>query len=140
MSDICKDPHHLGQCSRMVCRASMAQYGCPCILGAAHCICAVSFQEQNVPKNKALKKLKSDHGMLRDQVAHVRALATLRGPGSFVESYQRESGNAHAHLLTLLQLRPSLSLRALVLLSQVCSCLPLLPILYFCFCSWALLK
>ncbi|EIE21327.1 hypothetical protein COCSUDRAFT_48069 [Coccomyxa subellipsoidea C-169] len=63
-------------------------------------------------------------GTVASIVAHVRALATLRGPGSFVESYQRESGNAHAHLLTLLQLRPSLSLRALVLLSQAAFALP----------------
>ncbi len=49
----------------------------------------------------------------------MRALATLRGPGAFVRSYERESENAREHLLTLLQLRPSLPLRALVLASQV---------------------
>lgn len=49
----------------------------------------------------------------------MRALATLRGPGSFVRSYGRESENAREHLLTLLQLRPTLTLRALVLASQV---------------------
>ncbi|BDA44557.1 probable alternative oxidase, mitochondrial [Coccomyxa sp. Obi] len=63
-------------------------------------------------------------GAIASMAGHMRALATLRGPGSFVRSYGRESENAREHLLTLLQLRPSLALRALVLASQAVFAVP----------------